>query len=182
MTTQLTARTSAGSQHQRTGAGRTQSRQGTGSTRTAAGIRAGRGPQDLANPTENPEPEPPSRPSARTTVGQPRRHRPSRPNLPDRRPGPRSRSPPRRAGVDARRAGGGCRADRTMEVPEVDLGRLDEPGPRPGDAGPAVEALPTERIWNRTSEPVLRLITWGQLRPVQRHYRDNIIVFAGATA
>ena len=106
MTVQLTARTSAGCQHQSTGAAGAGARQGTGSTRTAAGIR-GRallaalglalaaavlpatavhaspqspdvenqfanpggnpqppeppdppqwGPQDLANPTENPEP------------------------------------------------------------------------------------------------------------------------------
>ena len=42
------------------------------------------------------------------------------------------------------------------------------------------EALPTERIWNRTSEPVLRLITCGgSFDRSSGHYRDNIIVFAG---
>jgi hypothetical protein len=46
-----------------------------------------------------------------------------------------------------------------------------------------VEALPTERIWNRTSEPVLRLITCGgSFDRSSGHYRDNIIVFAGATS
>jgi sortase (surface protein transpeptidase) len=135
------------------------------------------------------------------------------------------------AGVDARVVPVGLRADRTMEVPEVDLAGWYEPGPRPGDAGPAVivghvdsrdgpavffrlgdlgrgdrievgqqgggarsfvververrpkEALPTERIWNRTSEPVLRLITCGgSFDRSTGHYRDNIIVFAQATS
>ena len=133
------------------------------------------------------------------------------------------------AGVDARVVPVGLRADRTMEVPEVDLAGWYEPGPRPGDAGPAVivghvdsrdgpavffrlgdlgrgdrievgqqgggarsfvververrpkEALPTERIWNRTGEPVLRLITCGgSFDRSTGHYRDNIIVFAEA--
>ena len=131
------------------------------------------------------------------------------------------------AGVDARVVPVGLRADRTMEVPEVDLAGWYEPGPRPGEAGPAVivghvdsregpavffrlgelrrgdrivvgqqggggrsfvververrpkEALPTERIWNRTSEPVLRLITCGGgFDRSTGHYRDNLIVFA----
>ena len=108
------------------------------------------------------------------------------------------------AGIDARVVPVGLRADRTMEVPGVDLAGWYEPGPRPGQAGPAVivghvdsrdgpavfhrlgelrrgdriavgqqggarrsfvververapkEALPTERIWNHTREPVLR--------------------------
>jgi sortase (surface protein transpeptidase) len=135
------------------------------------------------------------------------------------------------AGVDARVVPVGLRADRTMEVPEVDLAGWYEPGPRPGDAGPAVivghvdsrkgpavffrlgelhrgdrivvgqqggggrpfvvdrverrpkEALPTERIWSRTSEPVLRLITCGgSFDRSTGHYRDNIIVFARAVS
>jgi sortase (surface protein transpeptidase) len=133
------------------------------------------------------------------------------------------------AGVDARVVPVGLRADRTMEVPEVNLAGWYEPGPRPGDAGPAVivghvdsrngpavfyrlgelrrgdrievgqqggggrsfvververrpkEALPAERIWNRTREPVLRLITCGgSFDRSAGHYRDNIIVFARA--
>jgi Sortase domain len=134
-------------------------------------------------------------------------------------------------GVDARVVPVGLRADRTMEVPGVDLAGWYEPGPRPGAAGPAVivghvdsrdgpavffrlgelrrgdrivvgqqgggrrgfvvdrverrpkEALPTERIWNRTSEPVLRLITCGgSFDRSTGHYRDNIVVFATATS
>jgi sortase (surface protein transpeptidase) len=133
------------------------------------------------------------------------------------------------AGVDARVVPVGLRADRTMEVPEVDLAGWYEPGPRPGDAGPAVivghvdsrdgpavffrlgelrpgdrievgqqggggrsfvververrpkEALPAGRIWNRTREPVLRLITCGgSFDRSAGHYRDNIIVCAEA--
>jgi hypothetical protein len=42
------------------------------------------------------------------------------------------------AGVDARVVPVGLRADRTMEVPEIDVAGWYEPGPRPGDAGPAV--------------------------------------------
>jgi sortase (surface protein transpeptidase) len=41
-------------------------------------------------------------------------------------------------GIDARVVPVGLRADRTMEVPEVDLAGWYEPGPRPGEAGPAV--------------------------------------------
>jgi sortase (surface protein transpeptidase) len=45
------------------------------------------------------------------------------------------------------------------------------------------EALPTERVWNRTREPVLRLITCGgSFDRSTGHYRDNIIVFATATS
>lgn len=41
------------------------------------------------------------------------------------------------------------------------------------------DALPTDRIWNDTSDPVLRLITCGGIfdRGVG-HYEDNIIVYA----
>jgi hypothetical protein len=42
------------------------------------------------------------------------------------------------AGVDARVVPVGLRADRTMEVPAADLAGWYEPGPRPGEAGPAV--------------------------------------------
>jgi sortase (surface protein transpeptidase) len=135
------------------------------------------------------------------------------------------------AGVDARVVPVGLRADRTMEVPGVDLAGWYEPGPRPGEAGPAVivghvdsrqgpavffrlgelrrgdrivvgrqggggrafvvdrverlpkDALPTERIWNRTREPVLRLITCGgSFDRSTGHYRDNVIVFARASS
>jgi Sortase domain len=41
-------------------------------------------------------------------------------------------------GVHARVVPVGLRADRTMEVPEVDLAGWYQPGPRPGEAGPAV--------------------------------------------
>ena len=45
------------------------------------------------------------------------------------------------------------------------------------------EALPAGRIWNRTREPVLRLITCGGgFDRSTGHYRDNIIVFAGPTS
>jgi Sortase domain len=42
------------------------------------------------------------------------------------------------AGVDARVVPVGLRANGTMEVPGVDLAGWYEPGPRPGEAGPAV--------------------------------------------
>jgi sortase (surface protein transpeptidase) len=109
-------------------------------------------------------------------------------------------------GVEARVVPVGLRPDRTMEVPEVGKAGWYEPGPRPGQPGPAVlvghvdsrsgpavffrlhelrrgdrivvgqagggtrsflvdrvakEALPVERIWSRTRQPVLRLITCG---------------------
>ena len=45
----------------------------------------------------------------------------------------------------------------------------------------AKEALPVERIWNRTRQPVLRLITCGgSFDRASGHYRDNIIVYAKA--
>jgi sortase (surface protein transpeptidase) len=41
------------------------------------------------------------------------------------------------------------------------------------------EALPTQRIWNQTREPVLRLITCGgSFDRSTGHYRDNVIVYA----
>jgi hypothetical protein len=132
-------------------------------------------------------------------------------------------------GIDARVVPVGLRADRTMEVPEVDLAGWYEPGPRPGEAGPAVivghvdsrhgpavfsrlgelrqgdriaggqqggaarsllvvrierspkEALPVGRIWHRTRQPVLRLITCGgSFDRSTGHYRDNVIVYARA--
>jgi sortase (surface protein transpeptidase) len=43
----------------------------------------------------------------------------------------------------------------------------------------AKEALPVERIWNRTNQPVLRLITCGgSFDRFTGHYRDNIVVYA----
>jgi sortase (surface protein transpeptidase) len=40
-------------------------------------------------------------------------------------------------------------------------------------------ALPTNRIWPRTSKPLLRLITCdGSFNHATRHYRDNLIVYA----
>jgi hypothetical protein len=43
----------------------------------------------------------------------------------------------------------------------------------------AKQALPVERIWNRTSQPVLRLITCGgSFDRSTGHYRDNVIVYA----
>jgi Sortase domain len=132
-------------------------------------------------------------------------------------------------GIDARVVPVGLRADRTMEVPEVDLAGWYEPGPRPGEAGPAVivghvdsrhgpavfsrlgelrqgdriavgqqggaarsflververspkEALPVGRIWDRTRQPVLRLITCGgSFDRSTGHYRDNVVVYARA--
>ena len=42
-------------------------------------------------------------------------------------------------------------------------------------------ALPVERIWNRTRQPLLRLITCGgSFDRSSGHYRDNVIVFAQA--
>ena len=133
------------------------------------------------------------------------------------------------AGVEARVVPVGLRPDRSMEVPGVDQAGWYEPGPRPGEAGPAVivghvdsrsgpavffrlgqlrrgdqivvgqagggsrsflververqvkEALPVERIWNRTNRPVLRLTTCGgSFDRSTGHYRDNIIVYARA--
>jgi LPXTG-site transpeptidase (sortase) family protein len=43
----------------------------------------------------------------------------------------------------------------------------------------AKDSLPVGRIWNRTSEPVLRLITCGgSFDRSTGHYRDNVIVYA----
>jgi sortase (surface protein transpeptidase) len=45
----------------------------------------------------------------------------------------------------------------------------------------AKEALPVGRIWNRTRQPVLRLITCGgSFDRSTGHYRDNVIVYAQA--
>ena len=44
-------------------------------------------------------------------------------------------------------------------------------------------ALPTQRIWNRTRRPVLRLITCGgSFDRSIGHYRDNVIVYARAAS
>ena len=44
------------------------------------------------------------------------------------------------------------------------------------------QALPTERIWNGTRRPVLRLITCGgSFDRATGHYRDNVIVYANLT-
>ena len=41
------------------------------------------------------------------------------------------------------------------------------------------DQLPTDRIWNQTTDPVLRLITCGgAFNNDTRHYEDNIIVYA----
>lgn len=41
------------------------------------------------------------------------------------------------------------------------------------------DALPVERIWDATTEPVLRLITCGgSFDRSTRHYRDNVIAYA----
>jgi sortase (surface protein transpeptidase) len=43
----------------------------------------------------------------------------------------------------------------------------------------AKESLPVGRIWNRTGQPVLRLITCGgSFDRATGHYRDNLIVYA----
>jgi sortase (surface protein transpeptidase) len=45
------------------------------------------------------------------------------------------------------------------------------------------EALPIRRIWNRTTEPALRLITCGgSFDRSTGHYRDNVIVCAKASS
>ena len=131
------------------------------------------------------------------------------------------------AGVEAPVVPVGLRPDRTTEVPAVDEAEWYEPGPRPGEPGPAVivghvdsrsgpavsfrlhqlrrgdrivvgqagggarsflververeakEALPVERIWSRTRQPLLRLITCGgSFDRSTGHYRDNVIVYA----
>jgi sortase (surface protein transpeptidase) len=45
------------------------------------------------------------------------------------------------------------------------------------------EKLPVDRIWNKTSEPVLRLVTCGgDFDETERHYRSNVIVYADSKA
>lgn len=45
------------------------------------------------------------------------------------------------------------------------------------------QQLPVERIWNKTREPVLRLVTCGgEFDKVERHYRSNVIVYAAQVA
>jgi hypothetical protein len=45
------------------------------------------------------------------------------------------------------------------------------------------EALPVGRIWDRTRRPVLRLITCGgSFDQSTGHYRDNVVVYAGAAS
>ena len=44
-------------------------------------------------------------------------------------------------------------------------------------------SLPTRRIWDRTRQPVLRLITCGgSFDRSTGHYRDNVIVYARAAS
>jgi sortase (surface protein transpeptidase) len=45
------------------------------------------------------------------------------------------------------------------------------------------EELPVDRIWNKTRDPVLRLVTCGgEFDEVERHYRSNVIVYTGPAA
>lgn len=130
-------------------------------------------------------------------------------------------------GVDAKLTSVGLRADGAMQTPRFGLAAWYQPGPRPGEPGPAVlvahvdskangpdvfyrlqelepgdritvhypdssksfavtgkeqaakSALPTTRIWNSTSDPVLRLITCGgAFDRVAGSYLDNVIVYA----
>jgi sortase (surface protein transpeptidase) len=130
-------------------------------------------------------------------------------------------------GVDAQLVPVGLKADGAMQTPEFGLAAWYQPGPRPGEPGPAVlvahvdskangpdvfyrlrelapgdevtvhyrdttttfavtgkeqapkTALPTERIWTGTTEPVLRLITCGgAFDRSARSYLDNVIVYA----
>ena len=131
--------------------------------------------------------------------------------------------------VDADLVAVGLNPDRSMEVPEFGEAGWYEPGPRPGEPGPAViaahvdsvsgpdvfyrlrelepgdeitvehadggrstfavrdseqqdkDALPVERIWNDTDDPVLRLITCGgAFNQERRSYESNVIVYAAA--
>jgi hypothetical protein len=66
-------------------------------------------------------------------------------------------------GVDARVVPVGLRADRTMEVPGIDLAGWYEPGPRPGEAGPAVLV---GHVDSRHGPAVLFRL--GELRPGDR--------------
>lgn len=130
-------------------------------------------------------------------------------------------------GVDARLGPVGLRPDGAMETPAFGAAAWYEPGPRPGEPGPAVvvahvdsaaggpdvfgrlrelrpgdrvtvhypdteatfvvtdleqaakTALPADRIWSATTDPVLRLITCGGVFDrAERSYLDNIIVYA----
>jgi LPXTG-site transpeptidase (sortase) family protein len=117
-----------------------------------------------------------------------------------------------------------------MQTPNFGMAAWYEPGPRPGENGPAVvvahvdskagpdvfyrlrelkpgdrvtvhredgastfavesreqiakDKLPVDRIWNQTSEPVLRLITCGgAFNRAAGSYLDNIIVYARLVA
>lgn len=45
------------------------------------------------------------------------------------------------------------------------------------------QQLPVDRIWNKTREPVLRLVTCGgDFDEAERHYRSNVIVYAVSAA
>ena len=45
------------------------------------------------------------------------------------------------------------------------------------------DQLPVDRIWNKTRDPVLRLVTCGgEFDEVERHYRSNVIVYTGPAA
>lgn len=130
-------------------------------------------------------------------------------------------------GVDASLVAVGLNPDASMQTPDFGHAAWYRPGPKPGEAGPAVvvahvdskahgpdvfyrlrelkpgdrvtvhyadtertfevtgreqtkkSALPTDRIWNTTGEPVLRLITCGGAFDSAAHsYLDNIIVYA----
>ncbi len=131
--------------------------------------------------------------------------------------------------VDATVVAVGLKADGALDVPDFGLAGWYEPGPRPGEVGPAVivahvdtrsgpdvfarlaelqagdsivvhagdgtartfaaeqseqtpkDELPADRIWGDTDRPVLRLITCGgSFDSSTGHYRDNVIVYAGA--
>lgn len=130
-------------------------------------------------------------------------------------------------GVDASLVEVGLNPDASMQTPDFGYAAWYQPGPKPGEAGPAVvvahvdskahgpdvfyrlrelkpgdhvtvhyadtertfevtgreqtkkTALPTDRIWNTTGEPVLRLITCGGAFDSAAHsYLDNVIVYA----
>jgi len=130
-------------------------------------------------------------------------------------------------GVDAALVPVGLKGDGSMQTPDFGLAAWYSPGPRPGEAGPAVlvahvdskangpdvfyrlrdlaagdqvvvhyrtsaakfvvtgkeqaskTALPSERIWNGATAPVLRLITCGgAFDRAARSYLDNVIVYA----
>jgi sortase (surface protein transpeptidase) len=130
-------------------------------------------------------------------------------------------------GVDAQIVPVALLPDGAMETPEFGLAGWYSPGPKPGEAGPAVvvahvdskangpdvfyrlrelapgdevtvhyrdttttfvvtgkeqaakTALPTDRIWNGATAPVLRLITCGgAFDRAAGSYLDNVIVYA----